>query len=320
MSRRLSVVTVALVATVVAVTFAQPNPYRKVENWFKVPADFKWGVVSGVYPDRDGGLWVAQRADPAVLKFNKSGELLKSFGNGIFHTTHGIFVDTDGHVWVPDAGPLNDRGRVEGKAFQVFKFDQDGKILMTMGKPNVSKAGPDTFIAPVAVVVNAKGEIFIADGHMPRGGQQDGDRIVKFAKDGTFIKQWGKKGSGPGELNGPHAMAIDSRGRLLVADRDNLRIQVFDQEGNYITHWMHYARPSGVWVDLRKDTMFVAHNADPGKVLPGWPLGIRIGSAKDGTLTGLINDMDSEVVGTDNFGNVYVWSQSRKALEKFVKN
>lgn len=309
----------ALVVAAAAILAAQPNPYRKVENWLKVPPDFKWGVLAGVYPDRDGGLWVVHRGEPAVLKFSKSGALVKSFGKGLFHTAHGVFIDAEGHLWIPDSGPFSDKGRVDGKSYQVFKLDQDGNVLMTIGKPNVSAAGTDTFIAPVAVVVNAKGEIFVADGHTPRGGPQDGDRIVKFAKDGTFIKAWGKRGGGPGELNGPHAMTIDSRGRLLVADRDNLRVQLFDQEGTYLGHWMHYARPSGVWVD-HHDTLFVAHNADPGKVLPGWPLGIRMGSAKDGTLTGLIPDLDSEVVGTDNDGNVYVGPAVRRTLEKYAKN
>lgn len=309
----------ALAALAVAAVAAQPNPFRRVDNWFTPPADVKFGALAGVVPARDGDLWVVHRGEPPILKVTRAGAVVRSFGQGLFHTAHGAFVDRDGNLWVPDSGAFNDKGRVEGKAYQVFKFDPSGTLLMTLGKANVPMAGSDTFLAPVAVVVNEAGEIFVADGHMPRGGPQDGDRIVKLDRQGRFLAQWGRKGSAPGELNGPHAMVMDARGRLLVADRDNLRVQIFDQAGAYLGHWMHYARPSGVWVD-RADTVYVAHNADPAKVLPGWAFGIRMGSAKDGTLTGLIPDLDSEVVGTDLDGNLYAGPQSRRTLEKYVRN
>ena len=187
---------------------------------------------------------------------------------------------------------------------------------MTLGKPNVSRAGSDTFIAPTGVVVNADGEIFVVDGHTPRGGQQDGDRIVKFSRDGKFIKSWGQQGSEPGELNGPHGVAMDSQGRLFVADRSNNRVQLFDQDGQYLGHWMHFGRPSGIWID-EKDVLYVADNGDYEGTHPGWQVGIRIGSAKDGSLTGLIPDTDPEVVVTDVDGNVF--AGLRRTLQKYAK-
>lgn len=306
-----------LVLTTAGLGFAQPNPYRLVENWANVPADFKWGTIASVYPGPDNHLWVLQRSDPPVLEFDETDTLIHTFGAGLFVLPHGVYIDRDYNVWVVDSGPFSERGRVEGKGHQIFKFDRAGQVLMTLGKPNVSMAGEETFIGPTGIVMNAAGEIFITDGHTPRAGQQDGDRVVKLSKDGKFIKAWGRKGAGPGELNGPHGIAINAQGHLLVADRDNNRIELFDQDGTYLGHWMHYARPSGIWID-DNDLLFVAHNADPAKTLPGWQFGVRIGSATDGTLTAFIpDDQEGEVVGADHHGNVYV--SVGATLKKYVK-
>ena len=160
---------------------------------------------------------------------------------------HGLHVDRDGNVWVTDGLGRGSKGH------QVFKFSPDGKVLLTLGKPNKPGSGPDEFNAPSAVVTAPNGDIFVADGH---GGQTNA-RIVKFDKDGKFIKTWGKKGSGPGEFDIPHAIAIDSRGRLFVGDRQNNRIQIFDQDGNYIDQWHQFSRPSGIFID-KNDIIYVA--------------------------------------------------------------
>ncbi len=157
---------------------------------------------------------------PPILKFDSSGKLLKAFGAGLLLFPHGLHVDSEGNVWVTDG-----LGK-DGKGHQVFKFSPDGRVLMTLGKAGVAGSGPDEFNAPSAVLVAPNGDIFVADGH---GGNTNA-RIVKFTKDGKFIKFWGKKGSGPGELDIPHALAMDSRGRLFVGDRQNNRIQIFDQD------------------------------------------------------------------------------------------
>ena len=124
---------------------------------------------------------------------------------------------------------------------------------MTLGKPGEAGDGPDEFNAPSEVLVAPNGDIFVADGH---GGNTNA-RIVKFAKDGTFIKTWGKRGTGPGEFDVPHTLAIDSRGRLFVGDRGNNRIQIFDQDGKFIDQWAQFSRPSGIFID-KDDTIYVA--------------------------------------------------------------
>ena len=332
---------VAALATASALAEAppnsQPNPFRTVENWFKLPAGRMWGSTSAVDVDRDGtSIWVAERCgantcagkmDPPILKFDQSGTLVKSFGGGMFVFPHGIAVDKDGNIWVTDG-----QGR-DGKGHQVFKFSPDGEVLMTLGKAGVAGDGPDTFNQPDDVAIAPNGDIFVSDGHTPAMGNA---RVMKFAKDGKFIKQWGKHGSGPGEFEVPHALAFDSRGRLFVGDRANNRIQIFDQDGNFIDQWKQFSRPSGVYID-NHDVIYVTDSESTDKpgygYNPGWRRGIRVGSAKDGSVAAFIPDPLSptadgklpatsaaEGVATDAAGNVYGAEVGPKTLKNMQRN
>jgi DNA-binding beta-propeller fold protein YncE len=331
MGRRVRLVTAALtlgfLAGGVENARAQSNPFHIVENWATLPANFEWGEIADADVDSDGTLWVLHRpptpggtawkegrtrgGEVPVLKFDKSYKLVKSFGKGLMLQPHGLHVDPEGNIWVTDSGPFYEQGVTAGKGFQVFKFNRDGKLLMTLGKAGVSAAGPDTFVGPTDVLVNARGEIFIADGHTPRPGSPEGDRIVKLSKDGKFLKAWGtKKGSAPGEVAGPHRMAMDSQGRIFVADRGNQRIAIFDQEGRAIDQWAQFGSPSGIWID-KKDVLYVA--------VPGQKGGIRIGNAKTGTLIESIPDTSPEVAIADPSGNVYSGLVGGQRLDRFVK-
>jgi hypothetical protein len=211
----------------------------------------------------------------------------------------------------------------DGKGYQVFKFNPDGKILMTLGKAGVASSDPGLFDEPTDIAVASNGDIFVTEGHS--GGTAGNDRISKFSRDGKFIKSWGRKGTGPGDLDAPHTVAIDSQGRLFVGDRNNNRIQVFDQEGRYLATWLQFGRPSGIAI-TRDDTMYVADSESWGPDQPGWKKGIRIGSAKDGSVKYFIEDMESmtedhsgaEGVGVDAEGNVYGGVVRRRMLEKHV--
>jgi streptogramin lyase len=321
----------AIVATITmlgAQAHAQlPNPYRAVENWAKLPDGRKWGSTSAVDIDRDGNIWVAERCGAntcagsnlaPIVKLDPSGRPLKSFGAGLFVFPHGFHIDKDGNVWVTDA-----QGK-DGKGHQVFKFSPDGKVLLTLGKAGVAGNGPDTFNQPSDVVVAANGDIFVADGH----GTDSNARIVKFSPDGKFIKTWGKKGFGPGEFDTPHAIALDSRGRLFVGDRNNNRIQIFDQDGKFLEEWAQFSRPSGVFID-GNDFIYVADSESNAKRNPGWKRGIRIGSATDGQVTAFIPDPEpdpdktgtsaAEGVAADAVGNVYGAEVGPKTLRKYVR-
>ena len=316
---------------------SQPNPYRTILDFFQIPEGRTWGSTSAVDIDIDGrSVWVAERCGanscwgktiPPILKFDTSGKVVTSFGGGMFVFPHGICVDQHGNIWVTDG-----QGR-DGKGQQVFKFSPTGKVLMTLGKAGVAGDGPDTFDQPDDVAIAPNGDIFVSDGHSPGRGNA---RVVKFTKDGKFIKQWGKHGSGPGEFEVPHALAFDSRGRLFVGDRANNRIQIFDQDGNFIDQWQQFSRPSGIYID-KNDTIYVTDSESTDRTgygyNPGFQRGIRIGSAKDGKVTAFIPDplppdpsgklpatSMSEGVAADAAGNVYGAEVGPMDVRKYVKN
>ena len=307
-----------------------PNPYRTVMNWAQFPDGRKWGSTAGIEVAPNGNMWAYDRCganscadsslDP-ILEFTTSGKLLRHFGAGMFVQPHGILVDKDGNVWITDAQAK------DGKGLQVVKFSPDGKILMTLGKKGVAGEGPDVFGAPTDVAVAPNGDIFVSDGHS--GCRCPNARIVKFSKDGKFIKTWGQHGAGPGEFDGPHALAFDSKGRLFVGDRTNNRIQIFDQNGKFIAEWKQFGRPSGIFID-KDDTIYVSdsesRDADGYGHNPGCKRGIRIGSAKDGKVTAYIPDPDpkggssmAEGVAVDPEGNVYGAEVGPKDMKKYVK-
>ena len=301
---------------------AAPNPYSVEEGWAKLPEGRKWGMTIGLDIARDGrSLWVFDRCAAKtcagstvapIQKFDTSGKLVASFGAGMFIFPHGMFVDRDDNVWVSDG-----QGK-DGKGHTVVIFSPDGKVLMTLGKPGVAGDGPDAFNGPSDVLVAPNGDIFVADGH---GGDTNA-RIVKFSRDGKFIKTWGKKGSGPGEFQTPHGLAMDSMGRLFVADRGNSRIQIFDQDGKLLVEWRQFGRPSGVFID-KNDILYVADSQSSEKSNPGYQQGIRVGSAKDGKVTAFIPETKElgalEGVAADDQRRIYGGFTNSMNLRRFVK-
>jgi sugar lactone lactonase YvrE len=332
--------------TAVQPTNDLPNPYQTVENYFKMPDGRRWGATSAVDIDRDGrSIWVAERCGQnlciergvdqvsnlaSILKFDASGKLVTSFGGSLTIFPHGIHVDREGNIWVTDgqdnvSPPApNTPGPPPGATIghQVFKFSPDGRLLMTLGKPG-GGADPDYFYQPNDVLAAPNGDIFVAEGH---GGANS--RILKFTKDGKLIKVIGKKGSGPGEFDQPHALAMDSRGRLFVGDRGNNRIQILDQEGGFIADWRQFSRASGLYID-RNDILYAAdsESGSAAKNRPEWKRGIRIGSARDGKVTAFIPDPNENATGTsaaegvavDAQGNIYGAEVGSRSLKKYVK-
>jgi sugar lactone lactonase YvrE len=325
-------ITAAALTAADPVPNSQPDPYSLGMSWGKLPEGRMWGSTSAVDIDRDGkSIWVAERCganscegknDPPILKFDASGNLMKSFGAGMLLFPHGICVDKQGNIWVTDGHAKGDKG------FQVFKFSPEGKVLMTLGKAGVAGDGPDTFTEPNDVAIAPNGDIFVSDGHTPNKGNA---RVVKFTKDGKFIRQWGGHGSGPGQFEVPHALAFDSKGRLFVGDRANNRIQIFDQDGKFLAEWKQFSRPSGIYID-KNDIIYVTDSESTDRDgyghNPGYKRGIRIGSAKDGTVTAFIPDPSpgagatstSEGVAADAAGNVYGAEVGPKDLKRYVKN
>jgi len=312
------VLVIAVIFVSAVAVHAQSNPYRVAEGWPQLPSGVKFGAVISVDADARGNIWVFHRNDPTILQFAPTGKLLKSFGAGMFVQPHGMTIDRDGNLWVTDGQ------NKDGKGQQVFKLNPDGKVLMTLGKAGVAAEGPETFNGPTDVVIAPNGDIFVSDGHVANAN----GRIVKFSKDGKFIKTWGKKGKGPGEMDTPHAIAMDSRGRLFVADRGNSRIQIFDQDGKFLDQWKQFGRPSGVSID-KNDTIYVVDSQSNAMLNPGFKRGLRVGNAKDGKVTALVpfvepdpdknNNAGMEGVAADAMGNIYVGETTTQILKKLVR-
>jgi hypothetical protein len=256
---------------------SQPNPYRRIGNFFKMPSGRTMGSSSAVAVDHHGHIWIAERCganscanskiDP-IMEFDAGGNFIKAFGGGMMLFPHGFFIDKADHIWVTDAQVGG------GKGDDVLEFDQNGK----------------------------------------------------------FIMQWGSHGSGPGQIEVPHTLAMDSRGRLFVGDRGNSRIQIFSQDGKFLDIWTQFSRPSGLYID-HNDVLYVtdseSRNADGYGHHPGWTRGIRVGSAKDGVVTAFIPDPDpnpetqsttgAEGITADVHGNIYGAEVGPKDVVKYEK-
>jgi DNA-binding beta-propeller fold protein YncE len=334
-----------------------PNPFQTIEGWAKLPEGRTWGSTSAVEIDKDGvSIWVAERCGanscaasnlPSVLKFDANGNLVKAFGEGMITSPHGIFVDRDGNVWVTDcsctggggrrgggAGADSAAGRAGGappaasKGHQVYKFSTDGKLLMTLGTAGGGRE-PEFFWQPNDVLVAPNGEIYVSEGHSSSTANGTPNaRILKFSKDGKLIATWGQFGKGPDDYDQPHALAMDSKGRLFVGDRGNNRIKILDQSGKLLDTWYQFSRPSGIYID-KNDNIYVA-DSESGSVSPphgAWKRGIRIGSARDGSVKWFIPDPNeaatntsaAEGVAVDSKGNVYGAEVGPRALKRYVR-
>jgi DNA-binding beta-propeller fold protein YncE len=274
--------------------------------------------------NRDGTL----KQIDTIYKFDPNGNVVKSFGRGMFIWPHGLHVDREGNIWATD-GASDQAVRTAAKAgvragHIVVKFNPDGKVLMTLGERGVAGSDEYHFRSPSAVAVAPNGDIFVADGHEANGN----NRVVKYSKDGKFIKSWGKTGYAPGEFRTLHAIAIDSRGRVFVADRSNNRIQIFDPEGKHLSTWLQFGTPSGIAFD-DKDQIYVADSESDAINNPGWEQGIRVGDAKSGWVNYFILDQGGnpnsetgsgpEFVAVDKHGNVFGGEPRPRVLRKYVK-
>ncbi len=292
-----------------------PNPNPVLTNeWGDLPEGRSWGHTAGIDVDpTDGHVWAYERCgnsgdlagggtvncdtnlvDP-IFKFDRNtGEVLANFGAGVFTIPHGIHVDFDGNVWVTDFAT-----NVDGtKGQQVHKFSPDGELLMSLGEAGQAGNDSDHFNQPNDVVVAADGSIFVADGHsgqgmMTAGAVEEGraagqtGRIMKFSTDGTFIREWGQLGTAHGEFRTPHALEIDSQGRLWVADRGNHRLEIFDLDGNYLESRYSYGRISGIFITDQDLVYAIDSESNPFNHI-NWIAGVRVGPLNEDRIIAFI--------------------------------
>ena len=275
-----------------------PNPYETIRDWGTLPDGRTWGSVSAVHVDVDGvHIWAADRCgsnscaesdlDP-IVKLDPDGNVVQSFGGGLIFWPHGMDVDRDGNVWVADAVSAAGVGRNPtgtGTGHTVIKFSPEGEVLLTLGTHGEAGDPPTHFTQPNDVLVAPDGSIFVGEAHGAQFQDEAGPtaigRISKFAADGTFIKSWGSWGYGDGQFRAPHSFAMDSQGRLFIADRGNRRIQIFDQEGTHLDTWYQFSRNSGIFIDAN-DMLYAIDSESDDNYNPGWKKGLRVGSARTG--------------------------------------
>jgi sugar lactone lactonase YvrE len=319
----------SLIAQIPAPLNDLANPYRSEDGWAKLPDGRTWGSTAGVDIDPDGvHLWALDRCgsnscagsslDP-ILKFDPDGNVVTSFGGGLMLFPHGIHVDREGNVWVTDAqGPNGTDANRNGKGHVVLKFSPTGELLMTLGTPGVAGDGTGPLLeTPCDVVTDLAGNIYVGDGHSGQSANAAPNtvaRVVKFDRQGNYITHWGGLGSGPGQIRTPHALDIDSQNRLIVGDRGNNRLQIFELDGTYIGELRQFSRPSGIYI-TDDDVIYVADSESQfaNSQNPGWQDGIRVGSLGDGIVDYLIlgevpaypSGSNPEGVAVDALGNVY---------------
>lgn len=286
-----------------------PDPYNPPErHWTKLPDGRPWGASAGIEFGPHGELWAIDRCGgnscdgsslPAVYQLDpRTGKVLKAIGAGLFAFPHGLHVDRDGNVWVTDPA-LSKDGKI---GQQVVKLSPDGKVLLRLGMAGMAGGGAMMFSNPGDVITAPDGSIFVIDGHGTVEPNLPPDtivRVIHFTRNGRFLKSWGSLGSGKSQFRNPHAVAFDSQGRLLVADRVNGRIQIFSQNGDWLAEYRGFGAPSGLAV-TPDDTLYaVDYNTEGRK-------GIYIGSARTGAVTGFVpDDQAGEGIAAGPDGTLY---------------
>jgi hypothetical protein len=307
-----------------------PNfPRVNVARWYVVdpkwpqkPSEYHWEAMASIAVDKQDNVWTFTRSKPPVQVYTPAGKLVRAWGDDTIGTAHHLKIDQDGNVWVADIG-----------LHVVRKFSPGGAVLLTIGTPGVRGNDRTHLHAPTDMAIAASGDIFVADGY-------GNNRVVHFNPQGKFVKQWGQMGVGPNDFSLPHAIAMDSQGRLYVADRNNVRVQVYDQTGKLLDSWQNMIVPWGLCM-TDKDELWVCGSSpmpwleDPkypgaplscppkdqilmrfntsGKLLQLWtiPKG-EDGHEKPGDVNWL------HCVAVDSTGNLYVGDIIGKRAQKFV--
>jgi hypothetical protein len=202
--------------------------YEVDPQWPKKPESIKWRYVTGVAVDRHDRVWTINAIDPPVQAYDREGNLVASWGTGQFTLPHYLRIDADDNIWAADF-----------RQHTIRKFTPEGKLLLTLGVPNEAGVDEKHLNGPTDMAITPAGDVFATDGY-------GNNRIVHFNKHGDFVKSWGKLGVASGELSQPHSIVVDSKGLLYVAERNNCRIQVFDQSGRSLAQWRNLVNPWGL--------------------------------------------------------------------------
>jgi DNA-binding beta-propeller fold protein YncE len=324
----------------------QPHPYRVVRDWAQLTLERRpWGGTNAVEIDRDGKtVWVTDRCtmpiNPGCLgtnshpvhHFDENGREIKSFGAGMFVWAHGLHVDRDGNIWItdarlPTAEELARFPEARNRGSSVYKFSTAGALLLTLGTPGVRGDPPTALAEPTAVITDPQnGDIYVAESHMNVTDPSLVARISVFDQTGRFLRTLGRPGMGRGEFRTPHSLAFDSKGNLVVADRQNHRVQVLTKSGEFLREYADFSRVSGLIVDSN-DILYAADSESTDSIHPGWSRGVRIGSLEEGRVTMFIpphrtsspEGAMGEGIALDPSGNLYTAESILGGVTKYVR-
>ncbi|MGH8247045.1 MAG: peptidyl-alpha-hydroxyglycine alpha-amidating lyase family protein, partial [Gammaproteobacteria bacterium] len=214
-----------------ASALAQSHPpvlsYRVETEWPKLPAGWTFQETPGVSVDAREHVYVFHRGEHSIMEFDRAGNLVRSWGDGVYIRPHAVRVDPAGNLWAVDDG-----GHI------VVKMDAMGRVRMVLGRKGSKGETKELFDRPTDIAFAPNGDFYVTDGY-------GNSRVVKFSKDGRYLTAWGKKGTTVGEFNTPHSIAVDKQGRVYVGDRENYRMQIFDDNGKFLKEWKHVGSPWG---------------------------------------------------------------------------
>jgi DNA-binding beta-propeller fold protein YncE len=300
---RICLVVLALALPVFAQVKSGPAlPHKLVADWAQMPKGWNFGECSGIDVDKDDNVWVFNRGKRPVVQFDKNGKLLQSWDEAPIKSSHGIRVGPDGNIWAVD---------VEGHT--LFTFTPQGRILQVIGAPGQrpgTMESKDAFNRPTGVAFGPGGEFYVSDGYV-------NSRVVKYSRDGVYQKHWGKNGSLDGEFRTVHDIAVDSKGLVYVADRENYRVQIFDGDGKLISKWTDIGSPWGLYYVPRENTIYMADGYNNRVVklnTEGQILGV-LGSY--GKTPGKFDFAHN--VAVDSSGAIYVAEIKNWRVQKFAK-
>lgn len=280
-----------------------PLPYHPVPNWAQLPAGWNFGECAGVDVDRDDNVWVFNRGPHPVIQFDKNGKMLQAWSEVPVESAHSIRVDAEGNIWTIDV-----------KAHRVLKSTPRGRILMMIGQVGAATGdnnSKDGFNRPTNIAFAPNGDLFVSDGYV-------NTRVVKFSSTGDYLKHWGQKGTADGEFNLVHDVTLDSAGRLYVADRDNKRVQIFDQNGTFLGKWTDVGVPWGLHYVKSENALYMCDGVNDRIIklnTEGQILGV-LGS--HGKSPGKLDYPHNITV--DSSGAIYVAEIKNWRVQKFVKD
>ncbi len=278
-----------------------PLDFAVVPDWAQLPKGWNFGECSGVTVDKNDNIWVFNRGAHPVMVFDKSGKFLKAWSEVPVTTAHGIRADADGNIWTVDVA-----------AHRIMKFNPSGQLLMMIGQVG-GAAGDnnmkDGFNRPANLTFAPNGDFFVADGYV-------NSRVVKYNKDGEYLTHWGKKGTGDGEFDLVHDVALDSQGRLYVADRTNQRVQIFDTNGKFLGKWTDVGAPWGLIYSKRENVLYMCDGVNNRIVklsLDGKILGVL---SSYGKIPGKLDF--PHTIALDSTGAIYVAEIKNWRVQKFA--